>query len=42
MSGLEVRWRGAFTNEEIHPVHAEAFGTRAFDGSEWDLSLIHI
>ena len=36
MSDLEVRWRGDFANEEVHPVHAEAFGTGAFDPSEWD------
>ncbi len=29
-------WRGPFTNNEIHVVHAEAFGTRLFDESEWD------
>ncbi|MEN8238735.1 MAG: GNAT family N-acetyltransferase [Actinomycetota bacterium] len=29
-------WRGAFTNDEIHALHAEAFKTRLFDESEWD------
>ena len=33
---IEVLWRGAFTNDEIHPVHAAAFGTRVFTGDEWD------
>lgn len=29
-------WRGAFDNAEIHALHAAAFETRLFDGSEWD------
>lgn len=29
-------WRGAFSNEEIHRLHAEAFETRLYDESEWD------
>lgn len=33
---MEVVWRGAFTNAEIHRLHAEAFSTRLFDESEWD------
>ena len=33
---VEVTWRGPFTNEEIHRLHAEAFETRLFDESEWD------
>ena len=36
MSDLEVRWRGDFANEEVHPVRAEAFGTGDLDPSEWD------
>lgn len=36
MSEIEITWRGEFTNEEIHRVHAEAFETRLFDASEWD------
>lgn len=36
MSEIEISWRGAFTNDEIHRVHAEAFETRVFDESEWD------
>lgn len=33
---VEVEWRGSFTNDEIHALHAEAFGTRRYDESEWD------
>jgi len=33
---LTYEWRGSFTNAEIHALHAEAFGTRLFDESEWD------
>ena len=29
-------WNGAFTNEEVNALHAEAFETRVFDASEWD------
>jgi hypothetical protein len=29
-------WRGAFTNAEANELHAEAFGTRVFDESEWN------
>lgn len=29
-------WRGPFTNEELHALHAEAFATRIYDESEWD------
>ena len=32
-------WRGAFTNREIHALHAEAFETRLSDESDWDGSL---
>ena len=31
-----VEWRGAFTNAEANALHAEAFGTRVFDASEWN------
>jgi GNAT superfamily N-acetyltransferase len=35
-------WRGAFTNPEINALHAEAFGTRVFDESEWNwVELVH-
>ena len=33
---VEVVWRGAFTNAEVHRLHAAAFETRLFDESEWD------
>jgi hypothetical protein len=29
-------WRGSFTNLEVNGLHAEAFGTRLFDESEWN------
>jgi len=29
-------WRGPFTNDEVNALHAEAFGTRIFDESEWN------
>ena len=29
-------WRGDFTNRELNALHAEAFGTRVFDESEWN------
>lgn len=34
--GIAYHWRGAFTNAEIHRLHAAAFETRVFDESEWD------
>ena len=35
-------WRGAFTNREANTLHAEAFGTRVFDESEWNwVELVH-
>ena len=36
MSDVAITWRGEFTNDEIHALHAEAFETRLFDASEWD------
>lgn len=33
---ITYSWRGAFKNQEIHALHAEAFDTRLFDESEWD------
>ncbi len=33
---IEMTWRGAFTSEEANLLHAEAFGTRVFNASEWD------
>ena len=36
------QWRGDFTNQEVNVLHAEAFGTRVFDGSEWNwVQLVH-
>lgn len=32
----DTRWRGAFTNEEMNRLHADAFHTRVFDAAEWD------
>jgi len=29
-------WRGSFANLEVNTLHAEAFGTRLFDESEWN------
>jgi GNAT superfamily N-acetyltransferase len=35
-------WRGAFTNQEINALHAEAFNTRVFGESEWNwVELVH-
>jgi hypothetical protein len=34
--GPTYQWRGAFSNEEVHALHAEAFETRLYDESEWD------
>jgi GNAT superfamily N-acetyltransferase len=33
---ITYEWRGSFTNDEIHALHAEAFDTRLFDESEWN------
>jgi GNAT superfamily N-acetyltransferase len=35
-SEITLVWRGPFTNDEIHALHAEAFETRLYDESEWD------
>jgi GNAT superfamily N-acetyltransferase len=35
-------WRGAFTNQEVNVLHAEAFNTRVFGESEWNwVELVH-
>jgi GNAT superfamily N-acetyltransferase len=35
-------WRGAFTNQEVNTLHAEAFNTAVFDESEWNwVELVH-
>ena len=36
MVTIETSWRGAFTSQEANLLHAEAFGTRVYDVSEWD------
>ena len=33
---IVYEWRGAFRNDEMNALHAEAFGTRVFDESEWN------
>lgn len=33
---ITLAWRAAFSNAEIHALHAAAFETRLFDESEWD------
>ena len=33
---IELAWRGAFTNREVNALHAEAFGGRVYEESEWD------
>lgn len=33
---ITYHWRGAFTNDELNGLHAEAFETRVFDATEWD------
>jgi GNAT superfamily N-acetyltransferase len=30
------QWCGEFTSSEVNALHAEAFGTRVYDDSEWD------
>ena len=39
---MVYEWRGAFANQEINALHAEAFHTRMFDESEWNwVELVH-
>ena len=33
---VDYEWRGAFTNDDINALHAEAFDTRVFTAEEWD------
>jgi GNAT superfamily N-acetyltransferase len=33
---ITYAWRGAVDNIEMNRLHADAFETRVFDGSEWD------
>lgn len=35
-AGMDTTWRGEFSSVEANQLHAEAFGTRLFDVSEWD------
>lgn len=30
-----IEWRGAFADDEVNSLHAEAFGTRVFSSEEW-------
>jgi GNAT superfamily N-acetyltransferase len=33
---VSFEWRGAFTTDEVNALHADAFGTRLYDESEWN------
>ncbi len=33
---IDYQWRGAFENDEVNALHAEAFETRVFSADEWD------
>jgi GNAT superfamily N-acetyltransferase len=33
---VSYEWRGAFGNQEVNALHAEAFQTRVFDEAEWN------
>ena len=33
---IDFSWRGAFSNIEIHALHAAAFDTRLYDETEWN------
>lgn len=33
---MEITWRGGFGNLEVNTLHADAFGGRVFDESEWN------
>jgi GNAT superfamily N-acetyltransferase len=33
---ISIEWRGKFDNAELNQLHAEAFGTRAYDETEWN------
>lgn len=37
---ISVTWRGGFSNAEVNDLHAEAFETRLYDGSEWDWAAL--
>jgi GNAT superfamily N-acetyltransferase len=36
MTSVVYEWRGAFANDEVNALHAEAFETRVFTADEWD------
>ena len=39
---VRYEWRAPFGNPEVNALHAEAFGTRLFDESEWNWAeLVH-
>lgn len=39
---ISCEWRGAFTNDEVNGLHAQAFQTRLYDESEWNWEqLVH-
>ena len=39
---VTYEWRGGFTSAEANALHAEAFGTKVFDESEWNwVELVH-
>ena len=33
---ITYEWRGAFGNDEVNALHAEAFGTQVYSAEEWD------
>ncbi|MBA2336588.1 MAG: GNAT family N-acetyltransferase [Acidimicrobiia bacterium] len=35
-NNIDYLWRGAFSNIEIHALHAVAFKTRLYDEAEWN------
>jgi GNAT superfamily N-acetyltransferase len=37
---LIYAWRGAFESAEANRLHAEAFGTRVFDDTEWNWNAL--
>lgn len=37
---IDIAWRGAFTNQEVNALHAEAFGTRVYGDSEWNWAAL--
>lgn len=37
---ISYEWRGEFSNAEVNALHAEAFGTRVYDESEWNWATL--